>query len=396
MRVHSAATFALLGLAAAVYAADVTTLSDLPDLSTATDATTKTSATSAAASTTDTSAASDSTASSNTDSSATTSGSATTTTGSSTSNSVFHLTGLPTIAGAGIPTLVIPYTAAAPFMQKSNLPEGTVFICIGAILGFLGACVLAWRGMIAWTINRSVKRAALASIMAGDAKLPSGWTSSSTPKYGKLYNAPAADTSTISLDALTASGKTLGSSNNNFNNNNNTRRTSAQPPSRKDQSRDPSALFFSPTATQPNASSTTTAPQSRNSSYLPAGYYATPSAQAGATLSGRNNTSPPESPARPRQQQRPSSSHLRAPSSSRPRDDSRTRTSWQSTNTGGIINGARNSSLLLNPSSSSLAVGTGHYSSGGASEEDLPGSRAPSRYFDELLDNHGFGPRERF
>lgn len=388
MRVHTAATFALLGLAATSYAADATTLSDLPDLSTATDATTKTSATSAS-STSDSSAAASTTDSSASGSSATsgstTSGSATTTgSSSSTSNSVFHLTGLPTIAGAGIPTLVIPYTAAAPFMQKSNLPEGTVFICIGAILGFLGACVLAWRAMIAYTINRSVKRAALASIMASSDSKP-GFLSSA-PKYGKLYNAPAAD-STISLDALTSNGKTLSS----------TRRTSHLPPStRKEQSRDPSSLFFSPTAAHTLNNSPSAAPQNRSSSYLPAGYYASPSAQAGSGApnsnlgappmygGGRSNASPPDSPAR-----RPGSrgGHLRAPST-----ESRMRNSWTATNTGGIVNGARNSSMLgYGPSSSSLAVGTG-----GGSDTELGGSRAPSQYFDELLDHHGFGPRERY
>ena len=33
---------------------------------------------------------------------------------------------------------------------------------------------------------------------------------------------------------------------------------------------------------------------------------------------------------------------------------------------------------------------------GGSSVSDLPGSRAPSAYLEELFDNHGVGPRERF
>jgi hypothetical protein len=77
-------------------------------------------------------------------------------TGGTLTESAFHLTGLPTIAGAGIPTLVIPFTANAPFMQKSSLPEGTFFIAVGAVLAFLGAGVLLWRLLVAWSINRSV------------------------------------------------------------------------------------------------------------------------------------------------------------------------------------------------------------------------------------------------
>ncbi|TKA72127.1 hypothetical protein B0A49_04429, partial [Cryomyces minteri] len=137
----------------ATASAQGTTLNNLPNLSTATAATSATSAATSAAPTSATSDASTAAASTAVTTPAPPSSSlpATATfggsTASTTTNSVFHLTGLPTIEGAGIPTLVIPYTAGAPFMQKSVLPQGTVFICVGAILGFLGACVLAWRGI---------------------------------------------------------------------------------------------------------------------------------------------------------------------------------------------------------------------------------------------------------
>ncbi|GAB7355219.1 hypothetical protein MBLNU459_g5773t1 [Dothideomycetes sp. NU459] len=403
MRLQSAVAAALLGLAATAYAADQTTLSDLPNLSTATEATTKKTASSASASASATATDSDSSAAASsssgssaasTASSASTTGSSASTTGSATSsNNIFHLTGLPTIAGAGVPTLVIPYTADAPFMQKSGYPEGTVFICIGAILGFLGACVLAWRGMTAWTINRSVKRAALASIMASDAKAP-GWMTGNT-KYGpggKLYSAPAE--SFVSLEALTATGKTVSS----------TRHASNLPPLRKDHSRDPSALFFSPTAQPgPNSAPMSNLGGNRASTYLPAGYYASPSAQAAGgaastTIGGYGRSSPPESPAP--SPHRPGSTHLRAPSS---RDNSRTRNSWAAGGNSGGASGARNSSMLnpthaggapvipmySQPSTSSLIVGNGH-------DDNLPGMRAPSAVFDDLLENHGHGPRERY
>lgn len=47
-------------------------------------------------------------------------------------------------------------------MQTSSTPEGAVFIAVGAVLGFLGLAVLAWRGLVAWSVNRSVRQQAAA------------------------------------------------------------------------------------------------------------------------------------------------------------------------------------------------------------------------------------------
>lgn len=46
-------------------------------------------------------------------------------------------------------------------MQTSSTPEGTVFIAVGAVLGFFGLAVLAWRGLVAWSVNRSVRQSAM-------------------------------------------------------------------------------------------------------------------------------------------------------------------------------------------------------------------------------------------
>ncbi|RMJ26156.1 hypothetical protein PHISP_02952 [Aspergillus sp. HF37] len=46
-------------------------------------------------------------------------------------------------------------------MQKTSVPEGTVFIAVGVVLGVIGLSVLAWRALVAWSVNRSVRRAAL-------------------------------------------------------------------------------------------------------------------------------------------------------------------------------------------------------------------------------------------
>ncbi|KAJ9626584.1 hypothetical protein H2203_004217 [Taxawa tesnikishii (nom. ined.)] len=369
-------------------------LSDLPDLSTATQTTAASSSTAASstkASSTPSSTAASTTAASSTAASTTQTSATATFTASGTSSSVAGLTDLPTIAGVGVPTLVIPYTASAPFMQKSNLPEGTVFIAVGAVLAFLGFCVLAWRGLVAWSINRSVKRAAMASITASDIK--SGWMggASNTGKHGGLYNSN--EGSSLSLDALTSSGKPLSSA-------------------RKSQLRDnrtvsnAQSLFFSPTAQTSTTPMAGVGPNNRSSSYLPAGYYASPSAapaggrqsttlnaltpdHAQSRLSRNMNGSPPVSPSR----QNHSRDGLRAPSR-----DGASRLSGY-----GGYGSARNSTLVppgsshggastlsAQHSNSSLMVGTG------VEDSTLPGSRAPSAYFEDILEHHGNGPRERF
>ncbi|KAL8834643.1 MAG: hypothetical protein Q9170_003664 [Blastenia crenularia] len=149
--------------------------------------------------------------------------------------------GLPTRKGQKAPTPTVPPTANAPYMRKSNLPEGTVFICVGAALAFIGLVVLAWRGLVAWSLHRSVRKAAMAQstqyTQLGDAK-----SKSKTPGTPFYSQGPG---STLSLDRLAASSK--GGS----------KTHTAR-----------SGLFFSPTAgagmQNPN----------RGSGYLPAGYYA--------------------------------------------------------------------------------------------------------------------------
>ena len=58
-----------------------------------------------------------------------------------------------------IPVITPPPTRGAPFMQQSDLPEGTVFIAVGSGLALCALVVLTWRGLVAWSLHRSVKRA---------------------------------------------------------------------------------------------------------------------------------------------------------------------------------------------------------------------------------------------
>ncbi|EKV05570.1 vacuolar membrane protein KLLA0F03465g [Penicillium digitatum] len=171
----------------------------------------------------------------------TTTSSVSTTTKSSTSSS--------TTANGAIVT--IPPIANAPYMQESNAPEGTVFIAVGAALGLIGLTLLAWRAMVAWSVNRSVRRAAI--IHASESKrLLRG----SRKKRSAPYS--AAPTVDVSLDKLAAAT-----------------RASYKPKRVPSTS---SGLFFSPTAGGPtgphhnrNATGST---GNRGSTYLPAGYYA--------------------------------------------------------------------------------------------------------------------------
>lgn len=186
---------------------------------------------------------------------------------SSTSASIFHLSGVPTIAGYGIPTQVVPWTAGAPYMQTSKLPEGTVFIIVGAVLGFLGMAVLAWRGMVAWSLHRSVKRAALGTHY-NDSMLKMG----TKPPL----SSSAAMGSTLSLDRLSAPAGKLTRTHN--------RHGSGSAPGlpNANAARN-SSLFFSPTAGAGAHHTSHSVSANRSSAYLPAGYYASPSAAAPAS-----------------------------------------------------------------------------------------------------------------
>ncbi|KGQ00669.1 hypothetical protein PAAG_12669 [Paracoccidioides lutzii Pb01] len=59
------------------------------------------------------------------------------------------------------PTPQVPPSEGAPYLHRSNLPENTIFIAVGTALGVFGVAVFAWRALVAWSINRSVRRAAI-------------------------------------------------------------------------------------------------------------------------------------------------------------------------------------------------------------------------------------------
>lgn len=294
-----------------------------------------------------------------------------------------NLSGLPTLAGVGVPDMQIPDTAGAAFMQKSDLPDGTVFICVGAILASFAAAVLAWRGLVAWSLHRSVERAAMAQNMA-DMK-----SMSAVPgKKRGMYNVVGTN-STMSLDHLAAAP--IGKS-----------KTPKQTPGAQQPGASASSLFFSPTA---GSAAGLQNANNRSSNYLPAGYYATGNAAPaqgspttyvggqqnlsasnlalpGNRFSHRSGVSPPDSPSMP-----PRGSYGRAPPS---RD-------------GLSMYDRRSVATLGQPGNTNSGI-YGHGGIDGASQLSLnapggttvAGGRAPSAYLEDLFENHGAGPRERF
>ncbi|KAH7402061.1 hypothetical protein DE146DRAFT_454184 [Phaeosphaeria sp. MPI-PUGE-AT-0046c] len=301
--------------------------------------------------------------------------------------SVKGLLNAPTLAGVGVPQIQIPNTAGAAFMQKSTLPDGTVFICVGAILAFAAFAVLAWRGLVAWSLHRSVKRAAMAQNVA-DMKAMSAVPG----KKRGMYNVVGAN-STMSLDHLAAAP--VGTSR--------TPKPFAQAPGGTPPGKSTSSLFFSPTA-----GGTTGLRDSvnRSSTYLPAGYYAAGNAAPaqgspvtyvggqqnlsanslatpGNRFSHRSGISPPDSPSLPPSR----GGYPRAPPSRE-----------------GLSMYNRNSVATLNTPRDTRSGVYGHSSNDNVSQLSLnvpggttvAGGRAPSAYLEDLFENHGSGPRERF
>jgi hypothetical protein len=165
--------------------------------------------------------------------------------------------GLPTLAGAyKIIPASVPPLAGAPYMQTSSLPEGTVFIAVGAILGFFAMSVLLWRALVAWSLHRSVKRATQHTVMS-DTKALFG--QNSAPVYAKFQERD-------SMIDLAGSGGKSGKK--------------SGIPTMAPNAASASSLFFSPTAgaAMNNAGN-------RGSNYLPAGYYA-----AGASAPNNNQS----------------------------------------------------------------------------------------------------------
>ncbi|KAG5920987.1 hypothetical protein E4U42_006012 [Claviceps africana] len=176
------------------------------------------------------------------------------------------LTSFPTLTGGHAmptyPAASVPPTKNAPFMQQSSLPDGTVFIVVGAILGALGLALVLWRSFASLMLHRSVERAALAQHVSDD--------KTSFPAPPPPFYKHSDQASMMSSGSPGAAGRGV-------------RRTNRGPVPSATPSQ--SNLFFSPTAGAGAGAGAGAAPN-RASSFLPAGFYAAGTSSPG----GANQT----------------------------------------------------------------------------------------------------------
>lgn len=260
-----------------------------------------------------------------------------------------RLTGLPTLSRThdnSIPTYPPPSpppTENAPFMNRSTLPDGTVFIAVGAILGAFGAAVLIWRGIVACLLHRSVERAAMQQHVANDK--PTAFPAPPAPFYKYTDQQD-------SSPSLAVGGTLRGQRRTNPRG-----RTPSATPSQTN-------LFFSPTAA--SGAGGMSNPGNRDSRFLPSGFYAATSAS-------------------------PVNGHGHSISLSNLRPASR----------GHTMGPTPPESPNLAPRSTP-SVPRGNYSTSSISLTRAPSGRAPSAYLDDMLDDQhiqqagGFPPAGGF
>ncbi|KAG7289614.1 hypothetical protein NEMBOFW57_005985 [Staphylotrichum longicolle] len=172
------------------------------------------------------------------------------------------------------PAPTVPPTHNAPFMNHSTLPDGTVFIAVGAILGAFGVAILLWRGIVACLLHRSVERAAMAQHAANNGRGPGDKNAASFPAPPAQFYKYIERESSPSL-----AGAGLGASTG--------RRTHRGPTPSATPSQ--TNLFFSPTAA---GSSSGLGSSNRDSArFLPSGFYASASPAAGGHHAHGNSIS---------------------------------------------------------------------------------------------------------
>lgn len=201
----------------------------------------------------------------------------------------------PTLTLPGMPTSepVIPFTEDNPYVNTSKYPEGTVFICVGSILGGLTLLVMAWRFGVAWHMKKQIKKA-----NANEPLMAAYHNKNPRPKrkfdHKSLFPTenPFGNHAELPMDSLSPQGKSMSKS------------QAAAMAAHK------SSLFFSPTAEVMNAQKNAggmgepmqqqpayhpgssansfmgfTNAGNRSTAYLPSGYYGPQAGQANSMTS---------------------------------------------------------------------------------------------------------------
>ncbi|MCJ1309941.1 hypothetical protein MMC25_003602 [Agyrium rufum] len=309
-------------------------------------------------------------------------------------------TDLPTITPTNnfnYPPPTVPPTQNEAYMQKSSLPEGTVFIAVGAALGFIFLAMIAWRGLVAWSLHRSVKRnefdaargkyKSYGDVLGGHHHhhgrgLGSDVKNSvlrNVPFYNQHGNRPE---SAVSLEHLAPKQGKSGL------------KSSHQTPA--------SSLFFSPTA---GAGKPPSSGVGAGGGYLPAGYYApgTNPAASTSTMTGLTGM------ARPASMNLAGETAYHGATGSRrslgPSPPGTPGTLPMSGSNGGSVLGAglpapsasdvtfssRSTLGNVGGAAAGSAISAGAYSSQPSSSTlnlQGQGQRAPSAYLDELFESH--------
>jgi hypothetical protein len=79
--------------------------------------------------------------------------------GSSGSKPTLSKSKMPTLSTTGVPvpTVTVPSNEFNPFLKQSTIPEGTVFIAVGSILGAIALAVIAWNVALAIIHRRNAR-----------------------------------------------------------------------------------------------------------------------------------------------------------------------------------------------------------------------------------------------
>ncbi|KAK9328004.1 hypothetical protein V1520DRAFT_393456 [Lipomyces starkeyi] len=190
------------------------------------------------------------------------------------------------------PTPIIPVTNNNPFSKESNAPEGTVFIAVGSVIGGIALAILGWRGLVAYSLHKSLKASSAAYASepkgTGTSSGRGGFFGSKRQNTGAFYATGAG--SAVSLDQLTSTGRAV---------------NNARPISAYDDIGMPrtgpsfnTSTFYSPTAGAMGMSAAmgnglSGLSTNRSSTYLPSGYYgANNGASSSASLSVRYSSVP--------------------------------------------------------------------------------------------------------
>ncbi|KAK9357395.1 hypothetical protein V1504DRAFT_500864 [Lipomyces starkeyi] len=190
------------------------------------------------------------------------------------------------------PTPIIPVTNNNPFSKESNAPEGTVFIAVGSVIGGIALAILGWRGLVAYSLHKSLKASSAAYASepkgTGTSSGRGGFFGSKRQNTGAFYATGAG--SAVSLDQLTSTGRAV---------------NNARPISAYDEIGMPrtgpsfnTSTFYSPTAGAMGMSAAmgnalSGLSTNRSSTYLPSGYYGVNNgASSSASLSVRYSSVP--------------------------------------------------------------------------------------------------------